>query len=145
MRISLILLTWVAICLTLERMLSSASSFSAFPTSTVASMNVFFARSVFVRRSWTLKSLGFAPLVRGPADSSRSAWSAAARLVASLVILVSSCMCSSCCWSLSDSLIRSPPSEVAATTGRVSSATRRVLMRQLRRAMREPESPAPVT
>lgn len=141
LRMSLILLTWVAIWLTLERMLSSASSPSVLPMSTVASRNAFFARSVLVRRSLTLYSVGDVPLVSGPADSSRSAWSAAARLVASLVIFVSSCMCSSCCMSLSDWLIRSPPSEVAATTGSVSSATRRVLMRQLRRAIRDPTSP----
>ncbi len=40
--------------------------------------------------------------------------------------------------SFMDSLMRSPPSVVAATTGRASSETRRVLMRQLRSAMREP-------
>ena len=34
--------------------------------------------------------------------------------------------------------MRSPPSVVAATTGRASRETSRVLMRQLRRAMREP-------
>ncbi|MFF8847050.1 hypothetical protein ACF08N_30775 [Streptomyces sp. NPDC015127] len=42
-----------------------------------------------------------------------------------------------------DSWIRSPPSVVAATTGRVSRETRRVLMRQFRSAMREPVSVGP--
>ncbi len=47
-------------------------------------------------------------------------------------------MCSSCAMSLSESLIRKPPSVVAATTGRVSSDTSRVLMRQFCMARREP-------
>ncbi len=62
----------------------------------------------------------------------------AARLVACRVIVVSSCMCSSCAMSLSESLMRKPPSVVAATTGRVSSDTSRVLMRQFCMARREP-------
>ncbi len=41
------------------------------------------------------------------------------------------------------SLMRSAPSEVAAMTGSASSDTRRVEMRQLRRAMREPGPVAP--
>lgn len=69
---------------------------------------------------------------------SRSSWSMAARLVACRVIVVSSCMCSSCAMSFIESLMRKPPSVVAATTGRVSSDTRRVLMRQFCMARREP-------
>src|SRR4051794_27559390 len=74
----------------------------------------------------------------GPADWSRSSWRAAASSVACLVISVSSFMLSSCWMSSMESLMRSAPSEVAATTGSASSDTRRVEMRQLRRATRDP-------
>src|SRR4051812_33579270 len=57
---------------------------------------------------------------------------------------VSSFMLSSC-WMLSmDWLMRSAPSEVAATTGSASSDTRRVEMRQLRSATREPGPDGPL-
>ncbi len=116
----------------------------ASPISWVPSRKVCLARSVLSRTPLTVKSLAFAPWARGPADWSRSSWSAAASWVACVVISVSSFMLSSCSiWSMF-SLMRIPPSVVAATTGRASSDTRRVEMRQLRRAMREPESIAGV-
>ncbi len=127
-----------AICWTLEWMLSRASSPVVSPRSLVAARNDFFARSVFFRGSVTLKSSAGTPLDSGPADRSRSSWSAWASEVACFVIFVSSCMCSSCWMSFMESLIRRPPSVVAATTGRASRETRRVLMRQLRRATRDP-------
>ncbi len=116
------------------RRLSSPSVSMLF----VPAMNASLARSVLSRGPFTLKSAGLVPLASGPADLSRSSWSAAASSVACLVMSVSSCMCSSCSMSFMDSLMRRPPSVVAATTGRASRETRRVLMRQLRRAIREP-------
>ncbi len=81
---------------------------------------------------------------RGLADWSRSSWSAVASSVACLVMSVSSFMLSSCWMSVMESLMRRAPSEVAATTGSASSDTRRVEMRQLRRATREPGPGEPV-
>ncbi|CAM5226275.1 hypothetical protein SAURM35S_06318 [Streptomyces aurantiogriseus] len=106
--------------------------------SSEASWNAPSVRSVFSRTPLTVKSVAFAPCASGPADLSRSSCSAAARSVACLVMSVSSRMLSSCWMSSIDWLMRSVPSVVAATTGRVSSATRRVEMRQLRSATREP-------
>ncbi len=104
----------------------------------VASTKLTRAWSVFSRAPLTEKSLALAPLDSGPADWSRSFWSAAASSVACWVMFVSSSMLSSCLISSMESLIRSAPSEVAATTGRASRETRRVEMRQLRRAIRGP-------
>ncbi len=106
----------------------------------VPSMKAARARSVLSRTPLTVKSVAFAPCESGPADRSRSSWSAAASSVACLVMSVSSFMLSSCWMSSIESLMRRAPSEVAATTGRASSETRRVEMRQLRRATREPVS-----
>ncbi len=112
---------------------------SVLSTLSVAEAKDLAAASVFARTPMTrLLGLPDLSIDSGPADLSRSSWSAAARLVACRVIVVSSCMCSSCAMSLSESLIRKPPRLVAATTGRVSSDTSRVLMRQFCMCRREP-------
>ncbi len=101
------------------------------------------ARSVRSRTPLMVMVAAVERCASGPADWSRSSWSAAASSVACLVISVSSFMLSSCWMSSMLWLIRIPPSEVAATTGRASSDTSRVEMRQLRRAMREPGPDGP--
>lgn len=116
----------------------------ALSISSELSRKFFIARSVFSRRPLTVKSVALPPCASGPADWSRSSWSAADSSVACLVMSVSSFMLSSCWMSSMDWLIRSAPSEVAATTGRASSETSRVEMRQLRRAIRGPGPVGPV-
>lgn len=104
----------------------------------------FFEMSVASRTPFTVAEVAAAPCASGPAVVSRSFWSAAASSVACLVMSVSSFMLSSCWMSSIDWLMRSAPSEVAATTGSASSETRRVEMRQFRRAIREPGPLGPV-
>ncbi len=119
-------------------------SLLALSISSELTMKLSLARSVFSRRPLTVKSVALPPCASGPADWSRSSWRAADSSVACLVMSVSSFMLSSCWMSSMDELIRSAPSEVAATTGSASSETRRVEIRQLRRAIRDPgpEGPA---
>ena len=105
-------------------------------------MNGCMARSV-VTRARDVEVVGLRAVGERAGRGSRSSWSAAASSVACLVISVSSFMCSSCSMSSMESLIRRAPSVVAATTGSASSETRRVLMRQLRRAIREPGPSGP--
>lgn len=132
--------SWRPICRMLLRIDLRVSSLSSAPsTLSVAAAKALAAASVWSRTPVT-RVLGLPDLSTdsGPADLSRSSWSMAARLVACRVMVVSSCMCSSWLMSLSESLMRKPPSVVAATTGRVSSDTSRVLMRQFCMANREP-------
>lgn len=139
LRIVSMLVSWRPICRTLLRIDRSVSSFSpVLSTLSVAAAKALAAVSVCCRTTSTLLVVLPRERESGPAERSRSSWSMAARLVACRVIVVSSCMCSSCAMSLSESLIRKPPSVVAATTGRVSSDTSRVLMRQFCMARREP-------
>lgn len=140
LRISSMPVSWRPICRMLLRIDLRVSSLSSvLSTLSVAASKALAAASVWSRTPWT-RLLGLPSLVTesGPADLSRSSWSMAARLVACRVIVVSSCMCSSCAMSFNESLMRKPPSVVAATTGRVSSDTSRVLMRQFCMARREP-------
>ncbi len=103
------------------------------------------ALSVCSRGATTLSSFSSPVLTSGPADLSRSSWSFAARLVACSVISVRSFMLSSWSTFCSELEIRIPPSVVAAMTGSARRETRRVLMRQLRRATRGPRSGPPST
>ncbi|CAM5696393.1 hypothetical protein SANTM175S_02793 [Streptomyces antimycoticus] len=96
------------------------------------------ARLVSSRVETTRSSLSLPLPASGPADLSRSSWSALASWVACCVILVSSFIWSSCWMLSSEPSMRNAPRVVAATTGSVSRETSRVLMRQLRRAMRLP-------